>query len=169
MDELLALQQELAAVQSAKSSFKLSEPNIVEVVQKLAELGLLEVLYTTNGKEYVTPKRLLNEVEDEILAHGGRVNITELPPILSVPPTQRTATSLSLVGTGHVGDVGDDTRRLGDLDDEPIDPAGEDFYPSTALRALARILREKSDFHGGIGSHAPPRRGPAWAPLPGGL
>ena len=43
MDEILALQQELARVQSAPSTFKLSEPNIVEVVQKLVELGLLEV------------------------------------------------------------------------------------------------------------------------------
>ena len=84
MDELLALQQELAQVQSAKAGFKLSEPNVVEVVQKLVELGLLEVLYTTNGKEYVTPKRLHDEVADEILAHGGRINITQLPPILNV-------------------------------------------------------------------------------------
>jgi hypothetical protein len=87
MDELLALQQELAQVQSAKAGFKLSEPNVVEVVQKLAELGMLDVLYTSNGKEYVTPKRLNEEVADEILAHGGRINITELPPILNVDLT----------------------------------------------------------------------------------
>ena len=84
MDELLALQAELAKVQSAPSSFKLSEPNVVEVVQKLVELGLLEVLFTTNGKEYLTPKQLRNEVEDEIVARGGRVNITELAPVLNV-------------------------------------------------------------------------------------
>jgi hypothetical protein len=87
MDELLALQQELAQVQSAKAGFKLSEPNVVEVVRKLAELGMLDVLYTSNGKEYVTPKRLNEEVADEILAHGGRINITELPPILNVDLT----------------------------------------------------------------------------------
>lgn len=84
MEELLALQAELARVQSAPSSFKLSEPNVVEVVQKLVELGLLEVLFTTNGKEYLTPKQLRNEVADEIAAHGGRVNITELASILNV-------------------------------------------------------------------------------------
>ena len=84
MDELLALQAELAAVQKAPSTLKLSEPNVVEVVQKLVDLGMLEVLYTTNGKEYLTPKQLRNEVEDEILAHGGRVNVTDLPPILNV-------------------------------------------------------------------------------------
>ena len=60
MDELLALQAELAKVQSAPSAFKLSEPNVVEVVGKLVELGLLEVLFTTNGKEYLTPKQLRN-------------------------------------------------------------------------------------------------------------
>ena len=84
MEELLALQAELAAIQKAPSSTKLSEPNVVEVVQKLVDLGLLEVLFTTNGKEYLTPKQLKNEVEDEILAHGGRVNVTEIPPILNV-------------------------------------------------------------------------------------
>ena len=84
MDELLKLQAELAAIQKAPSVFKLSEPNIVEVVQKLCELGLLDVLFTSNGKEYLTPKQLRNEVEDEVLAHGGRVNITELAPILNV-------------------------------------------------------------------------------------
>ena len=42
MDELLALQAELARVQSAPSAFKLSEPNVIEVVQKLSALGLVE-------------------------------------------------------------------------------------------------------------------------------
>eukprot|EP00900_Chrysochromulina_parva_P023550 jgi/Chrpa1/5829/Chrysochromulina_OHIO_Genome00007088-RA len=81
---LEALMAELAQVQKAPSVTKLSEPNVVEVMQKLSDLGLLNVLFTTNGKEYLTPKQLRHEVEDEILAHGGRVNVTELPPILNV-------------------------------------------------------------------------------------
>ena len=125
MEELLALQAELARVQEAPSVFKLSEPNVVELMRKLSELGLLEVLFTTNGKEYLTPKqlhdearstccfgeptpdraphlkhdardntyaeptrqRLRTQVEDEIVTHGGRINITELPPILNVDLT----------------------------------------------------------------------------------
>ena len=96
MEELLALQAELARVQSAPSAFKLSEPNVIEVVQKLSALGLVEVLYTTNGKEYLTPKQLRNEVEDEILAHGGRVNLTDLAPILNVdlPHVERAVDAL---------------------------------------------------------------------------
>ena len=82
--DLAALMAELQSVQKAPSVFKLSEPNVVEVMQKLAELGLVDVLFTSNGKEYLTPKQLRNEVEDEILAHGGRINTTELAPILNV-------------------------------------------------------------------------------------
>ena len=110
-DELHALMQELQAVQKAPTAFKLSEPNVVEVsrsrrpghafltrltaflshlrclpqvMQKLVELKLVEVLFTSNGKEYVTPGQLCNEVEDEVIAHGGRVNLAELTPILNV-------------------------------------------------------------------------------------
>ena len=46
--------------------------------------ALLQVLFTTNGKEYLTPKQLRNEVEDEIMVRGGRVNITELATVLNV-------------------------------------------------------------------------------------
>ncbi len=69
---------------------------MIEVVQKLVELRLLDVLFTTNGKEYLTPRQLKREVEDEILAHGGRVNIVELPPVLNVdlPHIERVVEAL---------------------------------------------------------------------------
>ncbi len=104
MDEIIALQRELAAVQKAPSAFRLSEPNVVEVVKKLAELALVDVLFTTNGKEYLTPKQLHAEVEDEILSHGGRINITELPPLLNVdlPHIERAVDALLRKG-GHGG------------------------------------------------------------------
>ena len=85
-DELLALQKQLQQVQAAPSTFRLSEPNIVEVMMKLSDLGLVEVLHTSNGKEYLTPKQLRNEVSYEIFAHNGRVNITETAPILNSSP-----------------------------------------------------------------------------------
>ena len=40
MDEILALQAALATAQDAKSSIKLSERNIVELVNKLKSLDL---------------------------------------------------------------------------------------------------------------------------------
>ena len=36
---------ELAEVQKAPSVFRLNEPNVVEVIQKLSDLGLLSVLH----------------------------------------------------------------------------------------------------------------------------
>jgi Mn-dependent DtxR family transcriptional regulator len=71
-------------------------PHSAQVMQKLKELGLVDVLYTSNGKEYLTPKQLRLEVGDEIMAHGGRINITELAPILNVdlPHVERAVDDL---------------------------------------------------------------------------
>lgn len=84
MDEIARLQRELAEVQQTSATLRLSESNIIEIVSKLIQAGQLELLYTQNGKEYVTPAQLLSEVEDELLAHRGRVNLADLQPILNV-------------------------------------------------------------------------------------
>ena len=54
---------------------RLSERNIVELVNKLKQLGLLgdDLLYTTNGKEYVTRERAEAEVRVAVRAVGGRI------------------------------------------------------------------------------------------------
>ena len=86
MDEILALQAALATAQDAKSSIKLSERNIVELVNKLKSLDLLEstLLYTLNGKEYLTEARLDAEIKREVKRRGGRVPVTDLQPALNV-------------------------------------------------------------------------------------
>lgn len=54
--ELLALQQLLFAAQETKSAARLSERNVVELVAKLQELGLLgnDLLHSLDGKDYIT-------------------------------------------------------------------------------------------------------------------
>lgn len=42
------------------------------------------MVFTTDGKEYITPEYLQKEVEDELYVHGGRVNLVELAKILNV-------------------------------------------------------------------------------------
>ena len=56
-EELLELQKQLESAQQAKSSVRLSERNVVELVQKLQELRFIDfdVLHTVSGKEYITP------------------------------------------------------------------------------------------------------------------
>lgn len=55
-DELLELQRQFEFAQQAKSSIRLSDRNVVELVQKLQQLQLIdfELLHTASGKEYIT-------------------------------------------------------------------------------------------------------------------
>lgn len=64
--------------------YRLSERNCVEVVNLLIKKKLISVIYTNDGKEYITPDYLRKEVEDEMYVHGGRVNLVELAQILNV-------------------------------------------------------------------------------------
>ena len=53
----------------------------------LIENKLLDVIFTNDGKEYVTPQHLAKEMMDELYIHGGRINLTELAKILNVDLT----------------------------------------------------------------------------------
>lgn len=44
----------------------------MEIVNKLVELKLIDVLYTQDGKEYITPQNLSKEIRDELFVHGGK-------------------------------------------------------------------------------------------------
>ena len=134
MDEILALQAELARVQEAPTAFKLSEPNIVEIVSTLSQLRLVDVLFTTNGKEYLTPEQLLREVGDEILSHGGRVNVADLPALLNVdlPHIERAVTQLLAAGRDGLQRVGGEV-----LTEYYLDSLAEEI--DTALRGVGRL------------------------------
>ncbi|PWA74727.1 E3 UFM1-protein ligase 1 [Artemisia annua] len=60
-EELLALQRQFESAQEAKSSIRLSERNVVELVQKLQQLNIInfDLLHTVSGKEYITPVHFL--------------------------------------------------------------------------------------------------------------
>jgi hypothetical protein len=80
--------KELAAdfqrVQATTSLQRLSDRNCVDVVKKLIALNLIEVLFTCDGKEYVTPDYLLKEIDDELVVNGGRVHLTDLASTLNI-------------------------------------------------------------------------------------
>lgn len=56
-EELLELQRQFEFAQQAKSAVRLSERNVVELVQKLQQLQIIDfdLLHTSSGKEYITP------------------------------------------------------------------------------------------------------------------
>lgn len=43
----------------------------MQIVQKLIDSGLLSVLYTLDGKCYLTPDQLRQEIQDELFVHNG--------------------------------------------------------------------------------------------------
>jgi len=53
--------------------FRLSERNCVELIGLLVKEGLLNVIYTTDGKDIITEQRLIREILDEIYANQGKI------------------------------------------------------------------------------------------------
>jgi len=51
--------------------FRLGERNCIEIVAKLISSKLLDVVFTVDGKEYVTPIHLTKELKDEAYVQGG--------------------------------------------------------------------------------------------------
>ncbi|KAJ8440244.1 hypothetical protein Cgig2_024009 [Carnegiea gigantea] len=78
-EELLELQRQFEFAQQAKSSIRLSERNVVELVQKLHELQIIDfdLLHTVSGKEYITPEQLRLEIFAEV-NRLGRVSLIDL-------------------------------------------------------------------------------------------
>ncbi|KAI7751445.1 hypothetical protein M8C21_001181 [Ambrosia artemisiifolia] len=84
-EELLELQRQFESAQQAKSSIRLSERNVVELVQKLQHLNIIDfdLLHTLSGKEYITPDQLRLEIASEIRKQG-RVSLIDLADSVGV-------------------------------------------------------------------------------------
>lgn len=70
-EEVKRLAADFQRAQLSSTSHKLSERNCVELVQKLINLGLIDVMFTTDGREYVTPSELEKEIKEELFVEGG--------------------------------------------------------------------------------------------------
>ncbi|KAH9624383.1 hypothetical protein KSS87_011894 [Heliosperma pusillum] len=78
-EELVELQKQFEIAQEAKSSIRLSERNVVELVQKLHDLHIIQfdLLHTVSGKEFITPEQLRLEIVAEV-GRVGRVSLIDL-------------------------------------------------------------------------------------------
>jgi len=56
----------------------------------LVENKLLDIIFTNDGKEYVTPQHLGKEIKDELYIHGGKISLVDLAQILNVNLSQVT-------------------------------------------------------------------------------
>ena len=68
-EEIRRLAADLQRAQLSGSIQKLSERNCIEIVSRLLKLNLLEVIYTADGKEYLTPQQLQRYVGHWIRAY----------------------------------------------------------------------------------------------------
>jgi len=84
MADLNALKNQFMALQKNKSSFKLSERTVVEIVMKIIDRGKVNLLHTTSGKEYVVDGKANIEIINEIKKRK-RVTTFELSSILELP------------------------------------------------------------------------------------
>jgi hypothetical protein len=84
--DISSLLSALQSTQQKKSSVRLSERNVVELIIKLKQLGLFgdELLHTINGKEYITTDRLKVDIQTALRQAGGRLELTELPALVGV-------------------------------------------------------------------------------------
>uniref|UniRef100_A0A182NTH3 E3 UFM1-protein ligase 1 homolog n=1 Tax=Anopheles dirus TaxID=7168 RepID=A0A182NTH3_9DIPT len=83
-DEIKRLAADFQKAQLSTSLQRLSDRNCIEIVRLLIEKGLIDVIYTNDGKEYLTQDHLQQEVRDELYVRGGRVNLIELAKVLNV-------------------------------------------------------------------------------------
>ncbi|CAF3340008.1 unnamed protein product [Rotaria socialis] len=83
-DEIRNLRADFLNLQLTETANKLSERNCVELIGLLVKEGLLNVIYTTDGKDIITEQRLIREILDEIYANGGRINIVDLAQHLRI-------------------------------------------------------------------------------------
>lgn len=82
--ELSELVKRFQSLQKEEVSNQITERNAVEIVNALIQKKLIELLFTTDAKEYLTWDELKREIVDEVLANGGRLNVVDLPGLLSV-------------------------------------------------------------------------------------
>ncbi|XP_060801457.1 E3 UFM1-protein ligase 1 homolog [Amyelois transitella] len=87
-DEIKRLAADFQKAQLSSTSQRLSERNCIEIVTKLLELKLIDVIFTTDGKEYLTSQQLVKEMKDELYVHGGRINTVDLAKELNVDLNQ---------------------------------------------------------------------------------
>ena len=83
MEAILALQKQLAAVQEQSQTARLSDRNIVEIIDNIIKNYDFKLIYTQDGREYLTPEHLERQIKDVVIEHG-RINIVELPKVLNV-------------------------------------------------------------------------------------
>uniref|UniRef100_A0AC35FTW4 E3 UFM1-protein ligase 1 homolog n=1 Tax=Panagrolaimus sp. PS1159 TaxID=55785 RepID=A0AC35FTW4_9BILA len=82
--EIQKLAADLQRIQSTEAAEKLSDSNCVEIISRLISTKLIDVVFTCDGKEYITRKHLITEIKHQCAGADGRIAITTLAQKLNV-------------------------------------------------------------------------------------
>jgi hypothetical protein len=85
MEDLATLQKKFLDIQKQGTGFKLSERTVVDIIQKVLDRGKIKLIFTNNGKEFVTEQKISKEISDEIKRHKGRLEKVDLIKLIEVP------------------------------------------------------------------------------------
>ncbi|KAK9871377.1 hypothetical protein WA026_011632 [Henosepilachna vigintioctopunctata] len=83
-EEIKRLAADFQKVQLGSTTQRLSERNCIEIITWLRDKKMIDLIFTTDGKECLTPDQLLKDMQDELYINGGRINLVDLAKIIGV-------------------------------------------------------------------------------------
>ncbi|CAH0553381.1 unnamed protein product [Brassicogethes aeneus] len=83
-EEVKRLAADFQKVQLSSTTQKLSERNCIEIVSWLLEKKMIDLIFTSDGKEYLTPSQLVQDIKSELYVNGGRINLVDLAKLIGV-------------------------------------------------------------------------------------
>lgn len=83
-EEIKRLAADFQQTQTIETINRISERNCIDIIKKLIELDYIEIIYSCDGKELITPEQLIRDIEDEVYKNGGRMHLHELAAKLNV-------------------------------------------------------------------------------------
>ncbi|XP_023030297.2 UFM1 specific ligase 1 [Leptinotarsa decemlineata] len=83
-DEVKRLAADFQKVQLSSTTQRLSERNCIEIVSWLLDRKMIDLIFTSDGKEYLTPSQLVSDIRGELYDNGGRINLVDLAKTIGV-------------------------------------------------------------------------------------
>ncbi|KAL3280113.1 hypothetical protein HHI36_017619 [Cryptolaemus montrouzieri] len=83
-EEVKRLAADFQKVQLGSTTQRLSERNCIEIVSWLKDRKMIDLIFTSDGKECLTPEQLVKDMQDELYVNGGRINLVDLAKIIGV-------------------------------------------------------------------------------------
>ncbi|CAH8575097.1 unnamed protein product [Schistosoma turkestanicum] len=83
-DDVRELANKLKETQNQPNICKLSDRTWVDIIRHLMSVNRLKLVFSTDGRSYLTQNELDKEIRDEVEAYSGRITLTELASNLDV-------------------------------------------------------------------------------------